>query len=262
LDGSSDYLAWLDSYNEPLRQRMSVIVGTSALEMSSTKVRSAEVPLGNYVTDILRDKLQADVAILPAAYFPGLLPEGPITLGDLYAALPYDQYGVVIELTGGELKEVLDEAANQIGKPGFPQVSGVSFGILGGEAYSVLVGGRELDLFANYRLATSDTMAEGNYGYAQLGTIARVDHSGLLIRDLVRERLAAGQEAQASVYQHPVSRLRFDVVRRHSAGREPRHRRPGNQHDAGPSVRAGAAGRVHSTGHHDSACVRAAATAG
>jgi len=198
---NSDYLAWLDSYSEPLRQRMDVIVGSSALEMSSTKVRSAEVPLGNYVTDILRDGVNADVAILPAEFFPAPLPEGPITLGDLYRAFPYDQYAVVLEITGGELKEVLDEAANQIGKPGFPQVSGVSFGVLGGQAYSVLVNGKELDLFDNYRLATTDVMAEGNYGYARLGTIARIHHTGLLIRDLVRQRLESGQIAQASVYQ-------------------------------------------------------------
>lgn len=198
---NTDYLAWLDTYNEPLRQRMDTIVGTSALEMASTKVRSAEVPLGNYVTDILRDTLHTDVAILPAAYFPNGLPEGPITLGDLYTALPFDEYAVVVDLTGGELKEVLDEASNQIGRPGFPQVSGVSFGILGGQAYSVLVGGREIDLFANYRLATSDAMAEGKFGYARLGTITKVHPTGLLIRDMIRKRLASGQEAQASVYQ-------------------------------------------------------------
>ena len=113
--------------------------------------------------------------------------------------MPYDHYAVVLDVTGGELKSILDEASDQIGRPGFPQVSGLSFGIYNGRAYSVRVGGNDIDPFAHYHLATSDFLANGGLGYASLGTIAERQATGRLIRDLVRQRLASGQVASASM---------------------------------------------------------------
>lgn len=196
---NNNYLEWLAGYSGELNQRMEILTGSAGLELSNLKVRSAETPLGNYVTDILRTQTGADVALLPAAFFAGTLPQGPITLGDLYTALPYDQYAEVLEVSGGELKEILDDATSQIGKAGFPQVSGLSFGILGGKAYQIQVGGRELDPFATYRLVTSDALADGRYGYSQIGTVQRRNHTGRLIRDIIRQQLKTGQAAQASV---------------------------------------------------------------
>lgn len=198
---NSDYVAWLDTYDEQLAQRMDVIVGSSALEMGSLKMQSAETPLGNYVTDVLREQTAADVALLPAGFFDAGLPAGPITQGDLYSCLPYDQYAVVVDVTGGELQEILNDAADQIGKPGFPQISGASFGILAGRAYAVRVGGQEVDPFSTYRLATTDVLSEGVLGYASLGKIESRSHTGRLVRDMVRQRLASGQVAQSSSYQ-------------------------------------------------------------
>ena len=196
---NSNYVEWLDSYNAELSQRMETIIGSAGIELTTQKIRSAETLFGNYVTDVLRTKTNADVALLPAAFFAGTIPSGPVTLGDLYTALPYDHYAEVVEVTGGELKEIFDEAASQIGKSGFPQISGASFGILGGRAYQILVGNQQLDPFATYRVVTSDAMADGKYGYSRLGTISQRSSSGYLIRDLVRSQLATGQAAQASL---------------------------------------------------------------
>lgn len=198
---NSDYVEWLASFNEQLMQRMETIVGTSAMQMSETKLRSSETPLGNYVADTMRMSTNTDIALLPAAFFQGPLPEGPITLGDLFAAMPYDHYAVVVDVTGGEVQEILDDAAAQIGKAGFPQISGASFGILDAKAHNVLIGGHQLDLFKRYKLATSDVLADGENGYVKLGTVQERSYTGKLIRDQVRERLATGQVAQSSVYQ-------------------------------------------------------------
>jgi 2',3'-cyclic-nucleotide 2'-phosphodiesterase (5'-nucleotidase family) len=196
---NTNYLAWLDTYKPQFTERMGTIVGSSAMNLSNLRVQSAETELGNYVTDILRESTGADAAVLPAAFFNGSIPEGPITLGDAFSAMPYDHYAVVLDVTGGELKSILDEASDQIGRPGFPQVSGLSFGIYNGRAYSVRVGGNDIDPFAHYHLATSDFLANGGLGYASLGTIAERQATGRLIRDLVRQRLASGQVASASM---------------------------------------------------------------
>ena len=202
---NTNYLSWLGAYKTQMAERMGMIIGTAASTMSNVKTKSSETEIGNYVCDILRESTGADVALLPAAFFRGVLPEGPLTLGDLFTALPYDHYAVVLNVTGGELQEILGDAAKQIGRPGFPQVSGVSFGIVRGKAWQVRVAGQEIDPFASYRLVTTDALADGAHGYATMGTVSDRRYTGRLVRDLVRERLAAGQVASSTLY----SRIAF-----------------------------------------------------
>ena len=197
---NSNYVDWLASYSQELSERMALIVGSSSATMSDLKTRSSETELGNYIGDLIRQKAGADAALLPAAFFQSSMPSGALTLGDLYKVMPYDHYAVVLPVTGGELKEILDDAAGQIGKPGFPQVSGLKFGIFNGKAYQIEVDGSPLDPFGSYRLVTSDFLADGGLGYAALGTIDNRLDTGRLIRDLVVEQLSSGQAASSSVY--------------------------------------------------------------
>jgi 2',3'-cyclic-nucleotide 2'-phosphodiesterase (5'-nucleotidase family) len=196
---NTNYVAWLGSFMPQFQEKMGTLVGTSAARMDDKKVASTEVELGDFICDSLRESLGADAAILPAAFFCAPLPEGVLTLGDLYTVMPYDHSGVVLNVTGAELKQILDESADMLGRPGFPQVSGVSMGIFNGNAYQVRVGAQPLDPFVRYRLATSDALADGALGYAAMGTIADRDYSGRLIRDIVRQRLATGLVASASI---------------------------------------------------------------
>jgi 5'-nucleotidase/UDP-sugar diphosphatase len=205
MDGTwaenTDYLSWLGGYKTEMTERMGTIVGTATTRMSAAKVKSSETELGNFVTDVLRQQTGADAALLPAAFFRNGIADGPVTLGDLYSAMPYDQYAVVLTVTGGELQEILNDASDQIGKPGFPQVSGLSFGIYNGRASepTIRVGGLPLDAFAQYRLVTSDFAAEGGLNYSSLGTIKNRMYTGRLIRDLVREKLGSGQAITAKM---------------------------------------------------------------
>lgn len=194
---NSDYVDWLAQFQAQLGSRMSRIAGQSAQRFSNLKVFSSETEIGNYVTDVLRQRTNADIALLPAAFFRNDIPEGDVTLGEVYSALPYDHYGVVLSVSGGELQEILSEGASNIGKPGFPQVSGVSFGIANSRAYDVMVNGVALDPFGTYTLATTDYMANGNLGYATLGTIDQVRNTGYLVRDMVLDTLGTGTIASA-----------------------------------------------------------------
>lgn len=230
---NSNYLEWLASYKAQLTERMGTIVGTAAGRMGMAKAKSSETELGNYVCDVLRTKTSSDLALLPAGFFKAPLPEGAVTLGDLYNSLPYDHYGMILNVTGGELQEILNDSADQIGKSGFPQVSGVSMGIFNGRAYNVQVGGRPLDPFARYTLATSDQLADAAYGYATLGTITDKRFTGKLIREDVRESLGGGQVAQSGLFQ----RIMFLAQEPVAAGQTP----PSSEPEALPPAEAPAA---------------------
>ncbi|MEZ5339776.1 MAG: 5'-nucleotidase C-terminal domain-containing protein [bacterium] len=196
---NSDMVDWLAEFQSQLGERMSRVAGSSSQRFSNLKIYSSETELGNYVCDVLRQRSGADVSLLPAAFFRGDIEQGDVTLADLYTALPYDHYGMVLTVSGAELIQILSEGAGSIGRPGFPQVSGVSFGMANGKAYDVRVNGVDVQPFDSYRLATSDYLASGNLGYATLGTIKTRRNTGYLIRDMVLDTLRTGQQASAAL---------------------------------------------------------------
>ncbi len=196
---NSEYLTWLAGFQEQLDIQMGTVLGTSMARMSCLRVSSSETPLGDYVCDALREKLGTDVAILPAHFFQSDLPEGPVLLSDLYNVLPFPYYAQTLTVTGGELKEILDDAAMQIGQPGFPQVSGVNFTIYYGKTVNLSINGQAVDPFKSYTVATADAEAMARLGYATMAKIDQRTYSGVLIRDIVKAQLQSGQVASASI---------------------------------------------------------------
>jgi 2',3'-cyclic-nucleotide 2'-phosphodiesterase (5'-nucleotidase family) len=79
------------------------------LETPIRRQGGVESPLGNLFTDALRQSVpEADVAV--HNIFGGLradLPQGPLTYGSVYEAMPFDNRVVQLRLTGAELKRVV-----------------------------------------------------------------------------------------------------------------------------------------------------------
>ncbi len=70
-------------------------------------------PLGHLVTDAMLDSSDADVAIYNVTGgIRGILPQGELTFGSLFNALPFDNRLVVLEMTGGALRQII---AHQVG---------------------------------------------------------------------------------------------------------------------------------------------------
>ena len=61
--------------------------------------------------EIMRSAAKADVAISTASSFRQPLPPGVVTLEDLRAALPYDNEIVVVEMSGTQLRKLLDASS-------------------------------------------------------------------------------------------------------------------------------------------------------
>jgi 5'-nucleotidase len=61
--------------------------------------------------EIMRSAVKADVAMSTASSFRQALPPGVVTLEDLSAALPYDNEIVVVEMSGAQLRKLLDASS-------------------------------------------------------------------------------------------------------------------------------------------------------
>jgi 2',3'-cyclic-nucleotide 2'-phosphodiesterase (5'-nucleotidase family) len=195
-----EFQNWLNSFSTQLKMQMDTVVGESTMPMSTKMLMSSESPLGNYVADIVRKQTGADIALMPARFFQQSLPEGIITRGQVYGILPYPDKAVVLRVSGAELQQVLNDAAKQIGKPGFPQISGLSFAIMKNNAYNITISGRPIEGFAEYTLATTESLADGEDGYHTLGGIKERVNTGKRIRSMVLEDLSDGNKASSTTY--------------------------------------------------------------
>ena len=117
---------------------------------------------------------------------------GPITPRDVFKVLPFGNAIVVLHLKGEFLKQLFEDklAGNR---------SGLAIG--GGKlAYDrskpdgekitqFTIGGNPIDDNKEYRVATTDYLAEGNSGLSALASLEQeyVDQTGILLRDAVTQ---------------------------------------------------------------------------
>lgn len=171
VDGEVQEL--VDRYQERLGQKFKEVVGVSTgfLDGRRQHVRYEETNLGDLLADLMREQTKADIVLVNGGSIRASISEGPVTMEDLYRALPYEDEILVLQLSGKEIMEALDRSA---GAPregdfgGFLQVSGLRYVIHEGKAGSVKTGveGSPLDPEKVYSVAVTTFLAEGGDGYA------------------------------------------------------------------------------------------------
>jgi 5'-nucleotidase/UDP-sugar diphosphatase len=159
----------------------SVIVETETpLDATFGSNYHRETGYGNLITDAMRDRADADVAITNAGGIRSDSVYGPgeITVGDVFNTLPFPNTTVTLELTGEELVEALEsqvitlesEDGQDVGEEVSQQVSGVRFEWVPHDdadelVREVRVGGEPLDPDETYAVAVNSFMANGGSGY-------------------------------------------------------------------------------------------------
>lgn len=170
--------AIIEDYQADLDAQMEVVIGQCAPDIawSSPLVRTQESPLGNLAADALRDYCDADIAIQNGGGIRAGLTAGDVTVGDVFAMLPFDNKVTLVEVTGQTVWDALENGVDGYpttnGK--FPQVSGIKYTFDGSKPAGerivsvTLEDGAPLDLDAWYTLACNDFMCGGGDGYTML----------------------------------------------------------------------------------------------
>jgi 5'-nucleotidase len=162
-------------YNADFERELGGTIGRTdvALDARRQILRTQETGVGNFITDVMREALAADVAVMNGGGIRGdkVVPPGPLIRRDVYALVPFSNAVVKVELTGLALRQMLEhglaQADNQGG--GFLQVSGarVSYDAhrpAGQRIVTLEVGGKAVDPGARYTVATIDFIANGGDG--------------------------------------------------------------------------------------------------
>src|SRR5690606_41331551 len=84
---------------------------------------------------------------------------GSITVGNIFEIMPFENVVCVLTLSGGDMQRLADYMAKTGGQP----VSGIKLIIVNGKVKEFMVQGKQIDLYAHYKLVTNDNLANGGY---------------------------------------------------------------------------------------------------
>ena len=142
-------------------------------------VRAKESELGDIITDIMKEKAHADIALLNGGSIRQGLKKGEISERAIYSVFPFTDTLVIAPMTGAQIQELLDLFAEKgTGGGGFLQVSGLSFKIFKGSALEIKINGKPLNKKKVYTVALNSFLADGGDGYSMLRTLKKKKNTG------------------------------------------------------------------------------------
>jgi 2',3'-cyclic-nucleotide 2'-phosphodiesterase (5'-nucleotidase family) len=166
----------VDRYERQVDSLLQRVIGETQVDLDGEHVRTGETNLGDFVADVMRQTAGAEAALINGGTIRTSVPQGQITLKDIYAMLPFDNYLVAISLTGAQIKAALEHGVARLEERSrsFPQVSGLTFTYspsapAGFRIKEVTVGGQPLDAQKEYVVATHDFLVAGGDGYTVFG---------------------------------------------------------------------------------------------
>lgn len=194
----TDMKTFLQPYADSVNNSMNIELGT--LEVALTK-NWPECSLGNFMTDAYltmaerKFNRKVDVALMN---YGGIrlnsMEPGNITRGKIFELMPFDNLMVLLELTGAQLQEFMNNIASRGGWP----MTGATYTIVNKKATDLKVGGQPIDLEKKYIIATSDYVANGGDDNSVLKGLEQIN-IGYLQRDAlieyVKEKKVIGMPA-------------------------------------------------------------------
>jgi 2',3'-cyclic-nucleotide 2'-phosphodiesterase (5'-nucleotidase family) len=169
--------------------------------------------LANLITDAMRRSMHADVAITNPGGIRRDLDAGPITAGDVFELLPFENSLVEIPLTGAQLRAVIASRPEKSCVAGLrgrwnPQAPPEQRLTL------TLEDGSPLRDDATYRVITTNFLASGGDGFKGFDAGPQTP-SPLLLRDVVAQALEAATAAGRAIEPDPTQRLELPAASQH-----------------------------------------------
>lgn len=173
--------AIVERYRARVAPEMDAPIGVASAPLDR---KGPETTVGDWQTDILRWYTKSDIAFQNLGGIRADLPAGPVTPRRIYEMEPFPDTLVTLELTGEQVRSVLERAA-----PGVLQFSGLRAVYdlsppAGGRVAEATVDGRPLDPGRGYRVALNSFLAAGGDGFDEFLEGRNRRDSGILLRDL------------------------------------------------------------------------------
>jgi 5'-nucleotidase/UDP-sugar diphosphatase len=166
------------------------IIGKTKQAFSGDRliVRYKESKLGDIITDIMKNKVKADIAMINGGSIRQGITKGAIRESDIYNVFPFSDTLYLASMTGAQIQQVLDFFAERgAGTGGFLQVAGITMKIYKGAALEIKINGQPLKKKKKYKVALNSFLAEGGDGYTMLEKLKTKKNTGYSMPQLLVE---------------------------------------------------------------------------
>ncbi|MCP4583131.1 MAG: hypothetical protein GY839_16105, partial [candidate division Zixibacteria bacterium] len=203
IDPQPELQAFADSFATIIDDAYGMVIGQLATDWRS--VYMGESNIGNWLTDAMRHKTDADVAFVNSGGIrKNEIPAGPVTKKDIAEMLPFNNYVETFEATGEELMTILTENARAQGLElhGILQVSGVAYTFKkkGDDValVKVRVGGKKIKKDKIYKIASIDYVNANHSRYYMIEP-RNLNNTGILFPQLIIETIENAKSINAKV---------------------------------------------------------------
>lgn len=194
--------ALIAPYKKQISEEMNEIIGYAAKELTEGPVEST---LGNFVADLTEEKteqytgMEVDMGAITMGGLRIPVPEGPVRLRDVYELMPFENYILVLELSGEQTRGLFEYAA----RTKDIAISGSKLVAEKGKPVLVEINGQPFNPAKTYTLAISDYLANGGDNMTFLKEAKRLAVTDVKLRDIIIEKFkelhARGQKADAAI---------------------------------------------------------------
>lgn len=181
--------AVLDHYSKLLSGKMDQVIGFSGSYLDNSGSKKGETSIGDLVSDVIRQAGKAQIGFQNGGGIRSSLDKGPVTIGEMYTILPFDNTITVMQLTGSQIKGILERSLSSAEK--FMQVSGAVISIKAGKITEITVGGEKLEAGKLYRVATNDFLTAGGDGFDTFKSGKTIVNTGINLRDAAIRHIRA-----------------------------------------------------------------------
>lgn len=201
-------LARVAELAQPLDELRNRVVAEAAQTIGADRdaCRMQECEMGNLVADAMLAHVAdqgVTIAVQNGGGLRAAIDQGPITMGEVYTVLPFQNTLATFEIAGQGLIDALENGVSQVeeGAGRFPQVAGLKFAydadlpagsrvsdvevLLGGDAWA------PIDPAGTYLVVTNNYMRNGGDGYEAFVGAANAYDFGPDLAEVVAEYLAA-----------------------------------------------------------------------
>lgn len=189
----------ISKYRSQLDEKMNDVVGETTVPLDGERgtARMKESNLANIIADSLLDITGADIALQNGGGVRASIDEGPITMNEVYAVLPFDNTVVVVEATGETIWKTLEHGVSWYpgAAGGFLQVAGLKYTFdaskeVGSRVIEVLFNDEPIELNKIYKVVANDFLTGGGDNFTMLKEeTTEILRTKLFLRDVFVEYL-------------------------------------------------------------------------
>ena len=183
----------LEPFQQKVNAKMSEPVGEATEDLPYSRV--AESPLGNLVADAFREKGKTQIGIQNVGGIRARILKGPITWGNAFEVLPFQNTMVTLKLTGAQIRKTLERG--MVTSVGLVAISGIRVQFdtkkpAGQQVVSLtLFDGTPVEDSKLYSVTTNDFVVAGGDGFTEFAKGADIVDTLILLRDVLVEYIRA-----------------------------------------------------------------------